>query len=113
MNFKKMSIFHRGGAEDDYEQEAQSSGGVLAVWGSPGSGKTVTAVKLAKALADKKRNVALVLCDIIRCGGQRGGSQRGQYLGLGGLQTGHNTAVGLEFRVIYQIDLHCSASIAA
>ena len=64
MNFKKMSIFHRGGAEDDYEQEAQSSGGVLAVWGSPGSGKTVTAVKLAKALADKKRNVALVLCDM-------------------------------------------------
>ncbi|WP_458862895.1 nucleotide-binding protein [Acidaminobacterium chupaoyuni] len=64
MNFKKMSIFHRGGAEDDYEQEAQSSGGVLAVWGSPGSGKTVTAVKLAKALAYKKRNVALVLCDM-------------------------------------------------
>ena len=64
MNFKKMSIFHRGGAEDDYEQEVQSSGGVLAVWGSPGSGKTVTAVKLAKALADKKRNVALVLCDM-------------------------------------------------
>ena len=56
---------------------------------------------------------ALVLCDIIRCGGQRGGCQRGQYLGLGGLQTGHNTAVGLEFRVIYRIDLHCSASIAA
>ena len=56
---------------------------------------------------------ALVLWDIIRCGGQRGGSQRGQNLGLGGLQTGHNTAVGLEFRVIYRIDLHCSASIAA
>ena len=64
MNFKKMSIFGRGGAEDAYEQEVQSSGGILAVWGSPGSGKTVTAVKLAKALADKKRNVALVLCDM-------------------------------------------------
>ena len=44
---------------------------------------------------------ALILWDIIRCGGQRGGRQRGQNLGLGALQTGHNTAVGLEFRVIY------------
>ncbi|MDD2294372.1 MAG: hypothetical protein PHV21_04020 [Synergistaceae bacterium] len=64
MNFKKKSIFHRG-EDDDYEQEAQvESGGILAVWGSPGSGKTVTAVKLAKALADKKKNVALLMCDM-------------------------------------------------
>jgi Mrp family chromosome partitioning ATPase len=64
MNFKKMSIFHRG-EDDESEQEMQSeSGGILAVWGSPGSGKTITAVKLAKALADKKQNVALLLCDM-------------------------------------------------
>lgn len=64
MNFKKKSIFHRGG-DDAYGQEAQEeSGGVLAVWGSPGSGKTITAVKLAKALAEKKKNVALVMCDM-------------------------------------------------
>ena len=64
MNFKKRSIFHRG-ANDEPEQEVQAeSGGMLAVWGSPGSGKTVAAVKLAKALADKKKNVALLLCDM-------------------------------------------------
>ncbi|TCX53619.1 AAA family ATPase [Dehalobacter sp. 14DCB1] len=38
---------------------------ILAVWGSPNSGKTVTAVKLAMALADRKKNVMLVLCDDI------------------------------------------------
>ena len=64
MNFKKKSIFHRG-ANDEPEQEVQAeNGGMLAVWGSPGSGKTVAAVKLAKALADKKKNVALLLCDM-------------------------------------------------
>lgn len=63
MNFKKAGIFKRG-VDAEPEQERHESGGILAVWGSPGSGKTVTAVKLAKALADKKRNVALVLCDM-------------------------------------------------
>ncbi|MDD3778460.1 MAG: hypothetical protein PHU76_01690 [Synergistaceae bacterium] len=63
MNFKKAGIFKRGG-DDEPEQACQDSGGILAVWGSPGSGKTVTAVKLAKALATKKRNVTLVLCDM-------------------------------------------------
>ena len=63
MNFKKKSIFHRG-EDDAYEPEVQAeSGGILAVWGSPGSGKTITAVKLAKALAEKKKNVALIMCD--------------------------------------------------
>ena len=38
--------------------------GVLAVWGSPGSGKTTVAVRLAKYLADKRRNVILLLCDM-------------------------------------------------
>lgn len=37
---------------------------MLAVWGSPGSGKTVTAVKIAKMLSAKKKNVILLLCDM-------------------------------------------------
>lgn len=62
MNFKKTGIFKR---RTDEEPELQTEGGgILAVWGSPGSGKTVTAVKLAKALADQKRNVVLLLCDM-------------------------------------------------
>ena len=36
---------------------------MLAVWGSPGSGKTVSAVKLAAELSKKKKNVVVVLCD--------------------------------------------------
>lgn len=61
MNFRKASIFQR----DTEKPESQNdSGGVLAVWGSPGSGKTVTAVKIAKALSAKKKNVILLLCDM-------------------------------------------------
>lgn len=36
---------------------------MLAIMGSPGSGKTTTAVKLARTLAARKRNVIVVLCD--------------------------------------------------
>lgn len=36
---------------------------VLAVMGSPGSGKTTTAIKLAQALAKVRRNVIVVFCD--------------------------------------------------
>lgn len=36
---------------------------ILAVMGSPGSGKTTTAVKLASALAKQKKNVIVVFCD--------------------------------------------------
>lgn len=36
---------------------------ILAVMGSPGSGKTTTAVKLAAALARQKKNVIVVFCD--------------------------------------------------
>ena len=63
INFKKNTIFSREVREDLVEQEVLH-GGVLAVWGSPGSGKTTAAVKLAKYLADKKKNVVLVLCDM-------------------------------------------------
>lgn len=61
LNFKKGGLFSRKvePEPDDAEQGAQ----VLAVWGSPGSGKTTTAVKLAKHLAEKKQNVVLLLCD--------------------------------------------------
>lgn len=64
LNFKKNSIFFRHTAGDEEYQEQEAPGGMLAVWGAPGSGKTVTAVKLAKHLADKKHNVALLLCDM-------------------------------------------------
>ena len=36
---------------------------ILAIMGSPGSGKTTTAVKLAVALAKKKQNAIVVFCD--------------------------------------------------
>lgn len=64
LNFKKGGIFsHSNDSEEVHEPEEQD-GGVLAVWGSPGSGKTTTAVRLAKYLADKRRNVVLLLCDM-------------------------------------------------
>lgn len=62
MNFLKSTIFQRKCEPDEKPQE--NSGGVLAVWGSPGSGKTVTAVKIAQHLAQKQKNVALLLCDM-------------------------------------------------
>lgn len=64
MNFKKKSIFSRTAPTENVVQEQSITGGILAVWGSPGSGKTVTAVKIAKHLADKKQNVILLLCDM-------------------------------------------------
>ncbi len=64
MNFKKNSIFTRRADEDNLPKESEIQGGILAVWGSPGSGKTTAAVKLAKHLADQKRNTVLVLCDM-------------------------------------------------
>lgn len=64
MNFLKNSIFTRRDREDAPELEPENENQVLAVWGSPGSGKTTVAVKLAKRLADQKRDVALVLCDM-------------------------------------------------
>lgn len=63
MNFIKNSIFNKGDTATP-PKEQQLHGGVLAVWGSPGSGKSITATKLAKYLADKKKNVILLLCDM-------------------------------------------------
>lgn len=65
LNFKKEGIFRRQEKEagvfpDAYDAPNQ----MLAVWGSPGSGKTTVAVKLAKHLAARKKRVILVLCDM-------------------------------------------------
>lgn len=63
LNFKKRSIFDRSEkAQEDFMDEPGNQ--VLAVWGSPGSGKSTVAVKLAKYLAGKKRNVILLTCDM-------------------------------------------------
>lgn len=59
MNFKQNSLFKRN-TELEEEQEVMH-GGVLAVWGSPSSGKTTVSVKLADYLARKKKNVLLIL----------------------------------------------------
>lgn len=64
LNFMKGSIFSRNTGDHPEAAEAEKDVQVLAVWGSPGSGKTTVSVKLAKYLADKRRNVALLLCDM-------------------------------------------------
>lgn len=64
LNFKKRSIFTRQPGEEDIQMEQELQKGILAVWGSPGSGKTVTAVKIAKHLAQQKQNVVLLLCNM-------------------------------------------------
>ena len=62
MNFKQNSLFKRN-TELEEEQEVMQ-GGVLAVWGSPSSGKTTVSVKLADYLARKKKNVLLIFTDM-------------------------------------------------
>ena len=64
MNFLKGSLFRRNTELEDLEPMEESGGGILAVWGSPGCGKTVTAVKIAKHLATQKKNTVLLLCDM-------------------------------------------------
>lgn len=64
MNFLKNSIFSRKDGEDAADMEPENENQMLAVWGSPGSGKTTTAVKLAARLAQQHRDVALLLCDM-------------------------------------------------
>ena len=64
MNFLKGSIFRRNTEPEELEPMEESGGGILAVWGSPGCGKTVTAVKIAKHLSAQKKNTVLLLCDM-------------------------------------------------
>ncbi len=61
-SFKNNSIFGRNASKEGGEPETE--GGILAVWGSPSSGKTTVAVKLADYLARKKRNVLLIFADM-------------------------------------------------
>lgn len=63
MNFMKNTIFRKPDKAEPTKEQVLHSG-VLAVWGSPGSGKSTVATKLAKHLADKKKNVVLLLCDM-------------------------------------------------
>ena len=64
MNFMKNSIFGRSGGGEDAPMEPEKGNQMLAVWGSPGCGKTTVAVKLAAGLAQQKKDVALLLCDM-------------------------------------------------
>ena len=64
MNFMKNSIFSRQNGGEDNRKEPEKGNRVLAVWGSPGCGKTTVAVKLAAYLAQQKKDVALLLCDM-------------------------------------------------
>ena len=63
MNFIKRSIFSRDREEEESGPEKDGYQ-MLAVWGSPGSGKTTVAVKLAARLAMQRRDVALLLFDM-------------------------------------------------
>ena len=62
LNFKKGGLFSRN-SDAAAVDEPDSGAQMLAVWGSPGCGKTTVAVKLAKHLAEKKKDVILLLCD--------------------------------------------------
>ena len=64
VNFLKRSIFSRNTGGDEPDLEPENENQMLAVWGSPGSGKTTAAVKLAARLAQQHRDVALLLCDM-------------------------------------------------
>ena len=65
LNFKKGGFFSGKGDAELQNDEPDTGAQVLAVWGSPGSGKTTLSVKLAKRLAEKKRNVVLLLADTL------------------------------------------------
>lgn len=64
VKFLKRSIFSRESGDRFSEEESESENQILAVWGSPGSGKTTVSVKLAAKLAAQRRDVALLLCDM-------------------------------------------------
>ena len=60
LQYNQSSIFQRNNSEDTVP-----TGNVVAVWGSPSSGKTTVSVKLAHYLASRKKNVILLLCDMV------------------------------------------------
>jgi MinD-like ATPase involved in chromosome partitioning or flagellar assembly len=59
LSHNNTSIFQRT------EAETPPTGNVVAVWGSPSAGKTTLSVKLAHYLASRKKNVILLLCDMV------------------------------------------------
>lgn len=59
LNYNNNSIFQKA------EADTPPSGNVVAVWGSPSAGKTTVSVKLAHYLASRKKNVILLLCDMV------------------------------------------------
>ena len=58
LNFKKGGLFSRKENIEPPEIEPENIAQVLAVWGSPGCGKTTVAVKLAKYGRQKKERGA-------------------------------------------------------
>lgn len=56
MNFMKNSLFQRN-LEQEREEEMPEEGGVLAVWGSPSSGKTVVSVNW-QSIWQRKREMS-------------------------------------------------------
>jgi MinD superfamily P-loop ATPase len=62
-HFQTGSLFSRNSGTPRTEPEREPEARVLAVWGSPGSGKTTVSAMLAKHLADQHENVLLLLCD--------------------------------------------------
>lgn len=63
-HFQTGSLFSRNSGTPPAEPEREPEVRVLAVWGSPGSGKTAVSARLAKYLADHRRNVLLLFCDM-------------------------------------------------
>ncbi len=64
MNILKNSIFSRFTSDEREELDDDGLvGGILCVWGSPNSGKSIVAAKIAKYLADRRRDTVLLLCD--------------------------------------------------
>lgn len=61
MKFKKPSLPTKKKRQKVAEQKLTP--GVLAIWGSPGCGKTTAAIKIAAHIASQKHNVILMLCD--------------------------------------------------
>lgn len=60
-----MGFFIKGKMEREEPQKTHAPhGGVLAVWGSPGSGKTTVSVKLAQYLTSKGNNCILIFADM-------------------------------------------------
>lgn len=62
-----MGLFKSKKWEEDIPKGQEPrcpDGGVVAIWGSPGSGKTVVSVKLAEYLTAKGNNVLLIFSDM-------------------------------------------------